>query len=97
MSDLPFLPEAEIEFLEAIDYYEAASIGLGEEFVIDVENAVARITSFPKHGSPSPAGTRRIVLRRFPFDIVYLEENDEILIVAVAHQHRSPYYWRSRI
>jgi plasmid stabilization system protein ParE len=97
VSDLVLLPEAREEFLAAVSYYDAASPGLGEEFITDVENAVSRITAFPKHGSPSAGGTRRVVLGRFPFDVVYLEDSDDVLVVAVAHQRRSPFYWKRRL
>jgi plasmid stabilization system protein ParE len=95
--DLPFLPEARREFLEAVDRYESTSAGLGGEFVTDVEDVLSRIRVFPRHGSPSAGGVRRISLRRFPFSIVYLEGREGILIVAVAHQRRSPFYWQDRV
>jgi toxin ParE1/3/4 len=95
VSDVPFLPAAEEEFLDAVARYEAARNGLGGEFLAEVERATRRIAFFPKHGSPYFAGTRRIVLRRFPYSVVY--DADELLVVAVAHQRRLPGYWRYRI
>lgn len=71
MSEPAFLPSAREEFLAAADYYEAASPGLGAEFIEDVERAMKRLATFPKHGSPYVAETRRVVLRRFPFDVIY--------------------------
>jgi len=97
VNDPAFLAAAREELLAAAEYYEAASPGLGAEFIEDVERAVGRLSTFPKHGTPYVSDTRRIVLRRFPFDIVYLESNSELLIVAVAHQARRPFYWRSRL
>jgi plasmid stabilization system protein ParE len=97
VGDLPILPEAREEFLAAVEYYNSASGGLGEEFISDVENAVSRIRSFPRHGSPTAGGTRRVVLGRFPFDIVYLEDAEDVVVIAVAHQRRSPFYWRDRL
>jgi len=96
VADLPFLREAREELLAAVDYYDSASPGLGEEFLADVEDAVSRIRSFPGHGSPSMGGTRRVILRRFPFDVVYLEDEGGGVIIAVAHQRRSPRYWENR-
>lgn len=97
MSDIPFLPAAEAEFLEAVAVYEAARPGLGGEFLAEVERAARRIAFFPLHGSPYLAGTRRIVLRRFPYNVVYWPDPDDLLVVAVAHQHRRPGYWDSRV
>jgi len=97
VAEIPFLPPAREEFIAAASYYEAASPGLGTEFIEDVERAVSRLSTFPQHGSPYVAGTRRLVLRRFPFDVVYLESPEGIAIVAVAHQRRRPFYWRDRL
>jgi len=42
-------------------------------------------------------GTRRVVLQRFPFFIVFLDWQEEIYIVAVAHTKRRPGYWKGRV
>jgi hypothetical protein len=39
---------------------------------------------------------RRALLTRFPFSLIFAEESDAILIVAVAHHKRRPDYWRMR-
>lgn len=91
-----FLASAREEFLTAASHYEAAAAGLGQDFITAVERAVARIATFPEHGSQYLLGTRRIVLRRFPFSVVYISEVERVLIVAVAHHSRRPGYWRTR-
>ena len=97
MAEVLFLTAAREEFLAAAEHYETASPGLGEAFVGEVVRAVSRIQTFPDHGSPYVAGSRRIVLQCFPFDVVYLRAEEHVLVVAVAHQRRSPYYWRQRL
>ena len=97
MKPIPFLPSAREEFLAAATHYEAAAAGLGHDFITAVERAVTRIAAFSEHGSPHLEGTRRVVLRRFPFSVVYLLEAESILIVAVAHHGRRPGYWRNRV
>ncbi|HMH17060.1 MAG TPA: type II toxin-antitoxin system RelE/ParE family toxin [Burkholderiales bacterium] len=61
-----------------------------------MEEAAARAVAFPLSGSPSRANTRRIILKGFPFSIFYRPEPDGIVIFALAHHARRPYYWRSR-
>ncbi len=39
-----FLLEAAVEFGGAIDYYNERRVGLGQEFAIDVQNCIARLT-----------------------------------------------------
>ncbi len=97
MTDVPFLPAAREEFLEAVDYYAGDSATLGADFLAEVEHAVERIARFPNQGSPYLSGTRRVLLHRFPFSIVYEAKPDDLLIVAVAHQHRRPGYWLNRL
>jgi hypothetical protein len=43
-----FHPDAELEFNEAIDYYENVENGLGLDFSIEIANAIGRIADFPK-------------------------------------------------
>jgi hypothetical protein len=38
-----FHPEAEAEFIEAIDYYEGCEPGLGEDFSLEVQSSVCNI------------------------------------------------------
>jgi hypothetical protein len=43
-------------------------------------------------------GTRRCLIAKFPYGVIYhySPEQDEIVIVAIAHLHRRPDYWVSR-
>lgn len=97
MKPLRYLTPAREEFLEAVGHYELQSPGLGLDLIEEIERAIVRLAAFPDHGSPHLAGTRRLVLGRFPFDVIYLAEPQEILIVAMAHQKRAPGYWRDRL
>jgi hypothetical protein len=93
---LRFLEEAAHEFHRAIQYYEDKSAGLGGELLTDVERLEDLLESNPELGSPGESGTRRLLLRRFPFLLVYVLVDGEPLIVAFAHQRRKPGYWLDR-
>ena len=97
MTAISFLPAAREEFLQTVDHYDAEAPGLGAEFAAEVERAAERIAAFPEHGAPYLAGTRRVILRRFPFAVVYQVISEGVLIVAVAHHSRRPGYWRDRV
>lgn len=97
MQGVEFLGAARMEFLAAVDRYESEAPGLGSVFIDEVTRAAERIVAFPDHGSPHTSSTRRLVLPRFPFDVVYLPDTDPVVIVAIAHHRRSPGYWRDRI
>ena len=82
--------------VEASQFYEAESADLGFEFLDDVQRVIDSLREHPKLGQPVGRNLRRALLRRFPFSLIYSEEANEILVVAVAHQRRRPDYWRGR-
>lgn len=91
-----YLPSAREELNEAAAFYEASVAGLGEAFLDDVERAIELISERPRIGASADRGFRKTILRRFPFSIIYVDLDEEILIVAVAHQRRRPGFWRGR-
>ncbi len=91
-----FITAARLEFLAEVVYHNEAQPGLGERFTTAVEEAVARALAFPLSGSPSRAKTRKIVVKGFRFSVFYRPEGDGIVVFAVAHHSRRPFYWLSR-
>ena len=92
-----FLFLAEEEMTAAALFYEAASPGLGNDFLDDVQQAIARLCEYPQAGETVASILRRMLLHRFPFSIIYSVEADIILIIAIAHHARRPDYWQSRV
>ncbi|MDD1629952.1 MAG: type II toxin-antitoxin system RelE/ParE family toxin [Methylococcaceae bacterium] len=92
-----FHPEAELEFNAAIDYYEEIEGGLGYDFSLEIASTIARIIDLPKAWLVIEGEFRRALVRRFPYGILYAEDQDNIYVVAVMHLHRAPEYWKHRI
>ena len=92
-----FLSSAEIEFEDAINYYNTQSEGLGFEFAAEVKRTIERILQYPKAWSPISPRTRRCRTNRFPYGIIYQERNKSILIIAVMHLAKHPNSWKSKI
>ncbi|MBI4651961.1 type II toxin-antitoxin system RelE/ParE family toxin [Candidatus Desantisbacteria bacterium] len=92
-----FHPEAEEEFIEAINYYEEKESGLGYDFAIEVYLTIERTIAFPKAWPIIEDDIRRSLVQRFPYGILYSEDKEKIYIVAVMHLHREPEYWKYRI
>jgi ParE toxin of type II toxin-antitoxin system, parDE len=92
-----FLDIAAIELDEAIRWYNAQAPGLGDAFLVEVLAAVHRITIYPEAWHPLDDGVRRCRLTRFPYGLIYAIDNSDILVLAVAHLHREPDYWRDRL
>ena len=97
MSRARFIAAARLEFLAEVIYYSEAQGGLGVRFTAAVEEAAARALAFPLSGSPFRSNTRRVLVKDFPFSLIYRPEPEGVVIFAVAHHARRPYYWRSRV
>ncbi|HEX7243152.1 MAG TPA: type II toxin-antitoxin system RelE/ParE family toxin [Longimicrobiaceae bacterium] len=97
MRTVPLLSAVEGELARAAEHYEDEAPHLGEEFLQEFERALERIATFPTHGTPYIAGPRRVVLQRFPFQIIYSVDVSRPLVVALAHQKQRPGYWLERV
>jgi toxin ParE1/3/4 len=91
-----FHVEAEAELVSAATRYETHRSGLGLEFIAEVERATRALVSYPKIGHRFSRRLCRVLVRRFPYGLLYRIDADAIRIVAVAHARRRPGYWRHR-
>ncbi len=87
---------AKQELDDATHYYEIELLGLGKRFREEVRKAAIRIAEYPEAGSVERGEVRKCLLHKFPYKLLYSIEEDHILIIAVAHQHRKPDYWIER-
>lgn len=97
MKDYVFLEPAQIELEEEVKYYNEQQAGLGYDFAKEVADTIARILRYPEAWSKLSKRTRRCRTKRFPYGVVYQIIGDRILIVAVGHLKRKPFYWRDRV
>ena len=91
------LAPAQQELDEAIAWYSAQVPGLGDDFLDETLNALRLITRFPLAWHPLGQNVRRCRLKRFPYSVIYSVHDAELLVIAIAHQHRKPVYWRDRL
>lgn len=91
-----FRAEADAEFNEACDWYEAQRAGLGAAFVAEVQQALDRISANPLTYACVQADIHKAVVRRFPFTIFYRPHLDRVEAIAVFHGRRDPSIWRQR-
>ena len=90
-------PSAQAEAEAAARYYAERSPRAADAFVDELDDAIAQIELAPHAFLQHVHGTRRLLLRTFPFAVVYRFDDDTILIVAVAHGSRRPGYWAYRL
>ncbi|MEW6186173.1 MAG: type II toxin-antitoxin system RelE/ParE family toxin [Thermodesulfobacteriota bacterium] len=94
-----FHPEAEDEFLSAINFYEENHSGLGYDFAREIFSAIQSIIEHQKTWPifDFDMDIRRRLIGRFPYAILYSDEGQTVYILAVMHLHRDPDYWKSRL
>jgi len=92
-----FLPPAQAELEEAVDYYNDQQPGLGDEFAEEIRRTIHRILAHPEAWAKLSRRTRRCRTNKFPYGIIYQIRGDSILVVAVMHLHRKPSYWKDRL
>lgn len=97
MTAATILHEAEIELWEAVAYYESRASGLGLDFLAEIAESVHAITEAPDRWPLLRDGTRRRLMHRFPYVVVYVRLPDHIWTVAFAHCKRRPQFWSGRI
>lgn len=76
--------------MEAQAWYESRATGLGLEFARSIDAAIASAVRDPEAFAPIVNDCRKVLLRRFPFSVVYRVRGDEFLVVAVFHHRRDP-------
>jgi plasmid stabilization system protein ParE len=92
-----FLPLAKQELAAAKRYYERQQPGLGERFKGAADSAGRRIALHPLAWAIERDPIRRCLLDGFPYKLLYAVRDHEIVVMAVAHQHRLPDYWLDRV
>ena len=95
-------PAVQAEIAEAADWYDERQSGVSHEFGQALEDAYASIlrdpASFPRHEQyRGPLDIRRSPLKRFPYDVVFVDEPVELVVLAIAHHRRDPLYWVDRL
>jgi plasmid stabilization system protein ParE len=87
---------AEDDLADAYQWYESQRKGLGEDFFLCAEEAFAKIARSPKIYAQVYQDIRRISLKRFPFGVFYVENENGVFVLAIVHAHRDPDVWRQR-
>lgn len=86
------------EDIDAADalYFERSS-DAADGFIAEVAVAIEKICEAPQRSPKYLHGTRRFLLHRFPFSIIYFDQPEFVNVIAVAHHKRRPGYWKQRV
>lgn len=96
-AELVLAPEAEQDLDEAYAWYEKQRVGLGEDFLTNVDACIETICRFPKIGKVVFEDYGRALVRRFPYAVFYEVENETVTVYCVMHTARDPDKWRERL
>jgi toxin ParE1/3/4 len=98
MKPLQIHPAARAEINTTIAYYEQQQRGLGIALLDEVERILTLLPQQPQLGAPyKQTAYRAVHLRRFPYRVFYLELDEQLWLMALAHDRRRPDYWRRRV
>ena len=79
---------AEVE--EAIARYAQPEVNQASEFVRDLERTESHLRARPVLYQQVEGEIRRAVLRRFPYSVFYVVEQEEVIVLACMHHHQKP-------
>jgi toxin ParE1/3/4 len=92
-----FTQTARQELIDARDWYANESPGLGRRFLAAVDAAVERIIANPLQFPAVYRNIRRVLLRRFPYALMFVAESDgNVTVIACFHGSRNPVRWQRR-
>jgi plasmid stabilization system protein ParE len=92
-----FSPAARAELIEAQDWYEREA-GLGRPFRHAIDALAERMSSNPRQFPIVFKNVRRALLRRFPYSLFFvMQDDDTLLVIACFHASRDPGHWQRRV
>ena len=86
-------PEAEAELTEAFNWYEDKVTGLGNRFLLSVDAVINSIQREPLQYPIVYKNIRRVLTRRFPYQVLFIVDDLHIVVIAIIHGMRSPSVW----
>ncbi|MGH2609825.1 MAG: type II toxin-antitoxin system RelE/ParE family toxin [Tepidiformaceae bacterium] len=93
---LSFLRGAIGDGVQAREWYALGQRDRSKEFDEELQRALDRVAQFPRSGAPYLAGTRRVLLRRFPYFVVYRVRGNTVVVLAIAHFSQETGFWMGR-
>lgn len=96
MAEVTIHPEAEAEYEHALAWYLDRSPQAAERFETAFDEAIGAIGSHPTMFPLCDDIHRFVLLKRYPYSLVYRLDGEAARVVALAHSKRRPGYWTNR-
>jgi plasmid stabilization system protein ParE len=91
-----FTQAARADLADAVRWYDTHAPYVVPQFREALRTVLTRIAENPKQFPPALKNTRRALLRRFPYILVFRETRDALYVIAVFHTSRDPLVWKRR-
>jgi plasmid stabilization system protein ParE len=95
--NLKFHLLAREEVSDAYHYYENQKSGLGDEFLLALDEVFVLIVENPKLFQKDFDKVRKALLKKFPFSIYYEVFEKRVFVYSIFHQSRNPEDWQKRV
>ena len=87
---------ARLELLEATEWYASRSAKVARGFLAEYRRTRSRITTHPRRWPVLEGQVRSLAFRRYPYSLLYIIEDDHVLVLALKHHRRAPGYWKDQ-
>jgi toxin ParE1/3/4 len=94
---IEFLPRALGDLRDAFHWYESQRVGLGSKFLQAVDEVLERVRVLPEGHALAARNTRKVLLPRYPYFLLYAREGERIIVTAVLHTKRHRRNWLGRL
>jgi plasmid stabilization system protein ParE len=91
-----FTQAARTELISAQDWYKGEATGLGRRFRQAIDGLTERMSAYPRQFLTVFENVRRALLRRFPYSLFFVVEDDALIVIACFHASRDPSHWQKR-
>jgi plasmid stabilization system protein ParE len=91
-----FIQAAREELIDAQDWYEGEAAGLGRRFRQAIDGLIERMIENPRQFPIVLKNVRRALLRRFPYSLFFVAEDEALIVIACFHASRDPSHWQKR-
>ncbi|WP_448028578.1 type II toxin-antitoxin system RelE/ParE family toxin [Bradyrhizobium liaoningense] len=96
MARLLFTQAARADLVDAVRWYDIHAPHVVPQFRDALRATLIRIAEHPGQFPSAYKDTRRAMLRRFPYIVVFRELHDAVYVIAVFHTSRDPLVWQRR-
>jgi hypothetical protein len=88
---------AEVEIDSSLTWYEERSRQAFDQFRIRLTSALNSIPKFPERFPCIYGEFRSARVKKFPYKVIFRIEQDQLFVIALAHDKRDPDYWKDRV